>query len=126
MQTTRFRASAALLAATTLTLVTGCSLLGGSNTAEVCAEARTAYARYMTQIQAVPANVPAQWKAPTDALAAKLDGLAAKADDATLKKTLKSESTTLRAAVTPLTTGDTTQLTKSTAATPRNLGRACD
>ncbi|POM27667.1 hypothetical protein BTM25_20850 [Actinomadura rubteroloni] len=112
--------SGVLLAA--LGLTAGC----GGNSAAVCSDAKAAYAAYMTQVRTVPAGQPAQWKAPTDQLAAKLGALAGKADDGKLRSALNAEAGRLRAASTTVAAGDMAQLNTVLAQTPRGIGKACD
>jgi hypothetical protein len=106
-------------------LLGGCGLLGG-NTDEVCADTKTVFEQYMTQVRSVSANNPAQWKKSTEQLAGRVDGLSRKAEDDDMKKALKSEADRLRAAANAVGTGDAAQLNSVMAATPQRIGAACD
>jgi hypothetical protein len=103
----------------------GCGLLGG-NTDEVCAQTKTVFQQYMTQVRTVSANDPAQWQKSTEQLAGRLDGLSGQADDDDLKSALKSEAGRLHAAAKAVGTGDAAQLNGVIAATPQRIGAACD
>ncbi|MEV4258261.1 hypothetical protein AB0J52_34330, partial [Spirillospora sp. NPDC049652] len=67
----------------------------------------------------------AQWRQPTEQLAANLSGLADKASDARLKTALKDQADKLRAAAGTVSSGDVEQLNQALAAAPGALGTAC-
>ncbi|MFB4315096.1 hypothetical protein [Actinomadura sp. 21ATH] len=106
-------------------LLTGCGLLGGGNTDQICADTKKAFQQYMTQVRSVSAADPGQWKQPTEQLAGRIDGLAGKAEDAALKKALKSEADGLRKAAASIGTGDAAQLNGVMTGTPQRIGKAC-
>lgn len=112
------------LAAGAAALLAGCG--GGSgNTAATCGDAKQAYERYIGGVRAVSASDAAQWRQPTEQLAANLSGLADKASDARLKKALKDQADKLRSAAGTVGTGDVAELNAALTAAPDALGTAC-
>ncbi|MFC5751094.1 hypothetical protein [Actinomadura rugatobispora] len=106
-------------------LLGGCGLLGGDNSAQVCADTRKAFEQYITQVRSVAANKPEQWKQATEQLAGKVEGLSGQAENPELKKALKEEGGRLRGAATSVGTGDAAQLNTVITQTPQRIGRAC-
>lgn len=115
------------LAAGAAALLTGCGAAAssGGNKATTCGDAKQAYERYIGGVRAVSAADAAQWRGPTEQLAANLSGLADKSSDAKLKTALKQQADRLRAAAGPVSTGDVEQLNAALAAAPGALGTAC-
>ncbi|MFC5185087.1 hypothetical protein [Actinomadura harenae] len=111
------------LAASAAALLAGCG--GGGNSAATCGDAKKAYERYIGGVRAVSAADAAQWRQPTEQLAANLSGLADKASDDRLKSALKDQADKLRAAAGTVATGDVEQLNATLAAAPTALGTAC-
>ncbi|MFC7729618.1 hypothetical protein [Actinomadura keratinilytica] len=103
----------------------GCGLSGG-NTGQVCADTREAFRQYVSQVRAVPANDPAQWKQVTDRFAGRVDGLARQAEDEKLKNALKTEANRLRGAAAGVGSGDAAQLNAVMTDAPDRIGAACD
>ncbi|MFC4911467.1 hypothetical protein [Actinomadura gamaensis] len=111
------------LAAGAAALLAACG--GSGNTAATCGDAKRAYERYIGGVRAVSASDAAQWRRPTEELAANLSGLADKASDDGLKKALKDQADRLRAAAGTVSTGDVSQLNATLTAAPDELGTAC-
>ncbi|MEV5572366.1 hypothetical protein AB0L06_20160 [Spirillospora sp. NPDC052269] len=123
---TRLAAGGAL-AAGAAALLAGCGgSVGGGNSAATCGDAKTAYEKYIGGVHAVSAADAAQWRQPTEQLAANLSGLADKASDDKLKNALKDQAAKLRAAAGTVAAGDVEQLNATLAAAPGALGTACD
>ncbi|RFU42356.1 hypothetical protein DZF91_06980 [Actinomadura logoneensis] len=116
-----------VLAVSAAALLVGCggALGGGGNSAATCDGAKKAYERYIGGVRAVSAADAAQWRQPTEQLAASLAGLADKASDARLRDALKDQATKLRAAAGTVSAGDVEQLNEALAAAPDALGTAC-
>ncbi|MFI0404292.1 hypothetical protein [Actinomadura sp. 3N508] len=106
-------------------LLGGCGSLGGSDTAQVCADTKKAFQQYITQVRSIPAAEPAQWRQATETLAGRLDALAKKTGDDDLKKALNAEAAKLRAAAPAVGTGDVAQLDAVMGQTPASIGKAC-
>jgi hypothetical protein len=108
--------------------VSGCGAIEGmtGNKAEVCDQAKDAFAGFGERINGLPPTDNAAWgKAATD-FAAELDALAGKADDAGLKKAITGLASSWRDAGPPMVqSGDVTQLTALLRDQPGLLGSAC-
>ncbi|WP_153535801.1 hypothetical protein [Actinomadura macrotermitis] len=120
-----FRAWAGLLLLGGTGLLTGCGMLGGDNTSTVCADAKTAFQQYMTQVRSVSPAQPAEWRPPTEQLAGRVGALAGKAEDTKLKAALTDVSGRLKAASATIGTGDAAQLNAVMKDTPQRIGKAC-
>jgi hypothetical protein len=122
----RTTAAGGALAVGAAVLLAGCGAVGGGgNSAATCGDAKKAYERYIGGVRAVSAADAAQWRQPTEQLAANLSGLADKASDARLKTALKDQADKLRAAAGTVSSGDVEQLNQALAAAPGALGTAC-